>query len=126
MTQSATDKLIADNLWRDISEAPEGTEIIMDTGLGLAKGYVEDFHQTMRMPKDLWATHFRPLPDDRCANALKMAVEALNKIQSGRETVRLATLEYQGQKTYAAKIADEALAEINQIAGGEDATQHQL
>ncbi len=102
-----TEKLIQDGLWRDISEAPE-CEIEMLTPLGVARGHAYDFHETMRMPKELWATHFRMCDDEgRLANALKVAVNAVYVAMS--DDVPLDRVAFYR----------EALAEIERIAKGE-------
>lgn len=119
MTQSPTDKLIADNLWRDISEAPKdgtiylGAIIQPDGSFGHPFEAVFDDdngrHSCVFQTEPTWhiPTHFRPLPDDRCANALNIAVEALRHYAQGDYRV--------GDSD----VARETLAEIERIAKGE-------
>lgn len=122
MTQSATDKLIADNLWRDISEAPrDGARIFAYQESSGGHGVVA----WVPCPGDgvwlidaygagwMYPTHFRALPDDRCANALKVAVEA------NTEARRLIGFMTNEKIAEAARILDAAYEEINRIAGGE-------
>lgn len=100
MTQSATDKLIADNLWRDISEAPrdgQTVQVRLVSGMIVYASYEADYcldsdgalcgqwvcSDELYYP-NTWTdgacwqvnengeisdqpTHFRTLPDDRCA-----------------------------------------------------------
>lgn len=86
MTQSPTDKLIQDGLWQDISEAPrDGTVylgvIIHPTGI-CGQPFEAHFDDDIRKHVCVFQTepvrhvpsHFRPFPDDRLANALKVAV----------------------------------------------------
>lgn len=120
---ATTQQMIQDGLWRDIAEAPkDGTTVIVryPPKLRTDVEYIErlswfdgwlwrDLRATSLTP-----THFRPLPDDRLANAMKVAVEALefvysNASQSGAE---------HGKGAMCGRVK-KALAEIERIAGGE-------
>lgn len=135
MTQSATDKLIADSLWRDISEAPKNGKKFLclwlthdpraKDGLTLSItrwiddergcGWIPDTSVNVLPRNQDAAKLFRPLPDDRLANALKVAVEALDYIQFGTCDCT-APMEL---CICAERKAEETLAKINRIAEGE-------
>lgn len=122
-----TDKLIADNLWRDISEAPgDGRRFLClwlthdpraKDGLTLSVtrwvddeygvGWMPDIACVLPINQDA-AKLFRPIPDDRLANALRVAVEALNSITNA---------EYDYETGYHSnETAEYALAKIERIA----------
>lgn len=131
MTQSATDKLIADNLWRGMEEYPKEMQPVacrIESGtVGIAYCYHLDYEwpqwnfMAMGMNcvgaldnKSKWL----PLPDDRCANALKIAVEALRAL----DVLATNTMDSPTQKALTrcpadmSDIAHEALAAIERIA----------
>lgn len=109
------EKLIQDGLWRDISEAPRDVNVIVTDGRCSADAYwwVNDWEPCNVSSGDpeldcsitFKPTHFRPLPDDRLANALKVAVGALKDISMANVEV-------------VDEIVDAALAEIERIAEG--------
>lgn len=120
-----TDKLIADGLWRDISEAPRDGAIYLGAiiqpdgrfGQAFEATFDDDMgrHSCVIVTefKPHLPTHFRPIPDDRLANALRVAVEALRELQV--EYKKINHVDAVG----ASIKADEALARINRIAEGE-------
>lgn len=111
MTSKAIDDLIAANEWRDISEAPREPSVWV---LFQAHGYQEigfwngKYMHTRHSGERFWPEPiegFRPLPDDRCAKALRVAVEALDAFQRGDVAIQ--------------RIVADALQQIEQIAKGE-------
>lgn len=73
-TTEALEKLIADNRWRDIEEAPALTIVQVLTKEG-------DNAYCSKSEAGLWlsrggreATHFRPLPDNRIADVCRVLV----------------------------------------------------
>lgn len=121
-----TEKLIQDGLWRDISEAPmDGTiylgEIIQPDG-SFGQPFEAHFDEDIGKhvcvfqtePVHHMPTHFRPFPDDRCANAFKVAVEALRIISKWHEYPVQAGAEIAAMNMQ--RCALEALTEIERIA----------
>lgn len=108
----AIKKLIEDNRWRDISEAPDKTTRMIATDRRVIE-VIEYGNDPKWCSHGCYEpTHFRPLPDDRCAMALKVAIEALRAVGCGsnasaktaRETDKIVT--------------QKALQEITKIAEG--------
>lgn len=127
----AINKLIDDNLWRDISEAPKDDSLVL-----VNSGYAHDAwqHVTAHLRNGRWMiacshsiakpTHFRPLPDDRCAKALRVATQNLEYIREeyiGMDGFKPGTAPEAYQQHVLRKMyemAVDALQEITKIAVG--------
>lgn len=74
-------KLIDNNKWRPIECAPEHESILTNCKHGLIEGQYDRKSSTASQyywrDMEWYCSEFRPLPDDRLANALQVAVEAL-------------------------------------------------
>lgn len=127
----ATHTLINNNLWRDISEAPRGTgeQFIVCDESGLivmaeaVAGYpYDDPFEIFDVTSCRFgtATNFRPLPDDRCATALAIAVKALVIADNALNyTVTVPEVAKQRERALrnAAKKVRASLKQITEIAG---------
>lgn len=123
---TSTEKMIEDGLWRPIEEAPKDEAVPFLILRPYEKIYCDvviqvSFYQGRMYPDARgacidWedgienATHFRPLPDDRIANALERAVIALQEINQSGEAHEAG---YQ-------QIAKDTLADIDKIARGDN------
>jgi len=116
-----TEKMIQDGLWRPIEEAPKDADIDAiaparilaksQTGRCITVKSLSKMHSYRFVDgndnyyTESFFTHFRPLHDDRLANALKVAVEVLDFMIGNVNTPEMAEL-----------WAIQALAEIDRIA----------
>lgn len=77
-------KLIADNKWKPIAEAPRDGTLFIAKGKSGMRGFINCLRYSFRSPDGAWygkdcVTHFRPLPDDnRLARVTEVFLEAMN------------------------------------------------
>lgn len=106
------DKLIRDNTWQDIKEIPtDGTDVMLKRGDEVEAGWIDmdDFDLN-----DTIATHFRPLPDNRCAAALRASVDTYGSILAGLKFLLTAVEEGDPKREIVGRVS-QLINEINEI-----------
>ena len=124
-------KLIAENKWRGIADAPKedgavfmvniphdklndsATGIECDLVKRLGANTLEGTQWLHDASGEEAPTHFRALPDDRLANVCQTLLEGLEKIKQGVDD----RLHYTLTKEEMAQLAKQALAKAEQQAG---------
>jgi hypothetical protein len=118
-------RLIEDGRWQPIENAPKDADILLlgEQCHAVAYWWVNEWSPCSVLSSDseldcglsFEPTHFRPLPDNRLADALEVAVRALQNQQEWLEDLILAKLEPACTKDNLREIK-KALAEIKTIA----------
>ena len=124
----ATKRLIQDGRWRPIDECADGAEVLTIMKHGVISGtYTKsDGECGGYYWSDLswYPSKFRPLPDNRLADALEVAVEACRKCKDTANYISANFMDIDGLPIghigSIEDIAEESLAKIEQIAKGDE------